>query len=191
MEVWDIPFIVAHEAYPGHHTEFAIKENKLYLGKGQLEQSIHLSNNPSALIAEGIAKNALMAIASKAEIADILVDIYAQAGLAKSDASHAMAFIAANQQLESVTDNQVLMLYRDHAPEEEVIAYGMRYSLTTEEDEVRLLRFLSDPLSRSYTYNYTLGRRLIAAFLDQAPERKQAFKRLLSEPLTPAQLRRT
>jgi hypothetical protein len=31
----------------------------------------------------------------------------------------------------------------------------MRYSFTTQEDEVRLLRFLDDPLSRSYTYNYT------------------------------------
>ncbi len=31
MEMWDIPTTMAHEAYPGHHTEHAIKEEKLYL----------------------------------------------------------------------------------------------------------------------------------------------------------------
>ena len=46
MELWGIPTAVAHEAYPGHHTEYATKENKLYLGEGRLEHSIVLGNNP-------------------------------------------------------------------------------------------------------------------------------------------------
>jgi hypothetical protein len=189
MEMWNIPSIAAHEAYPGHHTEFAIKENRLYLGEGRLEHSIHLNNTPSALISEGIAKNALMAVASAAETADLYLDCYARAGLPRQDAVRAAAFFEANRRLESVTDNQVLMLYHQHAPEDEVVGYGMRYSLTTAEDEARFLRFYKDPLSRSYTYNYTLGRELIAAFLDRAADRQRAFQRLLSEPLTPAQLR--
>ncbi len=69
-----------------------------------------------------------------------------------------------------------------------MIAYGMRYSLTTEEDENRSLRFLKEPLSRSYTYNYTLGGRLVAAYLDRAKDRRKAFLRLLSEPLTPSRI---
>jgi hypothetical protein len=99
-----------------------------------------------------------------------------------------MAFVDAYSHLDNVTDNQVLLLFRDHASEAEVMAYGMRYSLTTREDEERLLRFVKDPLSRSYTYNYTLGSQLVAAFLDHSPDKQRAFQRLLSEPMTPSQI---
>lgn len=189
LEMWDIPTTVAHEAYPGHHTERVIKENKLYLGEGCLENSIALSNTPSALISEGIAANALLAVASEAEISALFVDCYERAGLPRRDALCAPAFMVAYRQLESVVDNQVLLLYRDQSPEQEVMAYGIRYGLTNEEDEAHTLRFIQDPLSRSYTYNYTLGRQLIAAYLDQVTDKKRAFQRLLSEPVTPTQIR--
>ena len=100
-----------------------------------------------------------------------------------------MAFVEAYRQLERVMDNQVLLLNREHASDEEIANYGIRYSLTTKEDEARALRFYKDPLSRSYTYNYTLGSELVAAYLDRAADRRAAFQRLLSEPFTPAQIR--
>ena len=31
LEMWDIPIMVAHETYPGHHTERTVKEFKLYV----------------------------------------------------------------------------------------------------------------------------------------------------------------
>ena len=189
MEMWEIPITVAHETYPGHHTERSTKENKLYIGEGCLEHSIALSNNPSSLISKGIAKNALLAVATEAEITAIMIDCYEQAGLAKADAERAMAFVEAWHQLESVVDNQVLLLYRDQAPDKEVIDYGIRYALTTEEDEVRTLRFFKDPLSRSYVYNYTLGCQLIAAYLEQATDKQRAFQRLLSDLSTPTEIR--
>jgi hypothetical protein len=188
MEMWNIPITVAHEAYPGHHTEYAIKEARLYLQEGRLENSIFPGNNPSSLISEGIAKNALFAVASESELSAILADCYARAGLRDRDGTAAAAFISANRRLESVSDNQLLLLHRDRAPDAEIIDYGMRYALTSSEDEVRYLRFFRDPLSRSYAYNYTLGGELIAAFMDRSEDRTRAFHRLLSEPLTPSQL---
>ena len=83
----------------------------------------------------------------------------------------------------------MLLLHRDHAPEDEIVDYGIRYALTTKEEEARYLRFYKDPLSRSYAYNYTLGYELVAAFLEHATDKRQAFQRLISEPFTPAQLR--
>lgn len=189
LEMWDIPTTVAHEAYPGHHTERVLKENKLYLGEDRLENSIVLSNTPSALLSEGIAANALQFLVSEAEIAAILMDCYERAGLSRQDALYAPAFVAAYRQLESVIDNQVLLLYRDQAPKQEVMAYGMRYALTNEEDEAHTLQFIEDPLSRSYTYNYTRGRELIASYLNRAADKRRAFQRLLAEPLTPTQIR--
>jgi hypothetical protein len=188
MEMWDIPTAVAHETYPGHHAELAIKENRLYLREGRLEHSIALSNNPSSLISEGIAASALAAVASEPEIATILTDCYTRAGLPESDAARAFAFVGAQSRLKRVSDNQLLLLHRDHASETEVLNYGIHHALSTKEDELRYLRFFKDPLSRSYAYNYTLGSELIATFLDRATDRRQAFHRLLSTPFTPAQL---
>jgi len=189
LEMWDIPVMAAHETYPGHHTERTVKEHKLYIEQNRLEHSIALNNTPSALISEGIATNALEAVASEAEIEAMLVECYERAGLPKNDAVRARAFAQAYGKLESVADNQMLLMYGCRATDDEVVNYGIRYALTTREDEELTLRFLKDPLSRSYRCNYTLGRQLVAAFLNQATDKKHAFWRLLSEPLTPEQLR--
>lgn len=188
LEMWDLPNLVAHEAYPGHHTEHSIKEQQLYRREHCLEHSILLCNTPSALISEGIATNALQAVASQDDIASILLHCYETAGLPRADAARAHDFMIAVRTLEKVSDNQALLLLRDRVSEDEVIAYGMRHSLNDEAEERQRLRSLKDPLWRSYGYNYTLGRDLVAAFLDASPDRTQAFVRLLSEPLTPRQI---
>jgi hypothetical protein len=189
--MWDLPNLVAHEAYPGHHTEYSIKEQHLYRQKDYLEHSILLCNTPSALISEGIATNALQAVASKDEITSILLQCYEAAGLPRADAARAHDFMIALRTLGKVSDNQALLLFRDRVPEDEVIAYGIRHSLRDEAKERQRLRFFNDPLWRSYGYNYTLGRDLVAAFLDASSDRTQAFARLLSEPLTPRQIQRS
>jgi len=191
MEVWRLPSILAHESYPGHHAEHAIKEHRLYREEGRLEHSILLNNTPASFISEGIAQNALEAVASEAEIVSILTGCYERTGLPKSDAARAMDFFQAYRRLDKVADNQVLLLYREHPPDEEIIAYGVRHALTDEDDESRGLRFYKDPLWRSYTYNYTLGRELIAEFLRVAGDKTTAFQRLLSEPCTPTQIRQS
>ena len=175
IEMWNLPYAIAHEMYPGQHTEFAIKEQRLYRGEGRPEHSILLSNTPSSLVSEGIAENGLEAIENE------------DAALPQDDAARVMDFIKAYR-LEKVTDNQVLLLYRDHAPDNEIIDYGIRYGLMDEEQGHHLLRFCRDPLSRSYTYNYTLGRDLIAEFLAKTGRKAEAFRRLLYEPFTPTQI---
>src|SRR6185437_5612389 len=47
--------LVAHEAYPGHHTEHSRKEVGLVRGRRFLEESIFLVGTPQCLIAEGLA----------------------------------------------------------------------------------------------------------------------------------------
>jgi hypothetical protein len=188
IEMWSLPTAVAHETYPGHHAEHAIKEHRLYRVEGRPEHSIVLGNAPSSLVSEGIAENALEAVATEDEIAETAMRCYQEAALPRDDALRVRDFIRAYRHLEKVTDNQVLLLYRDRAADDEVVAYGVRHGLMDEEDGERLLRFCRDPLSRSYAYNYTLGRELIAAFLAESGERAGAFRRLLHEPLTPMQI---
>ena len=56
-----LPRLVAHESYPGHHTEHCRKEAGLVRRKGQAEQTIFLVNTPQCLMAEGLADLALYA----------------------------------------------------------------------------------------------------------------------------------
>ena len=46
--------LLAHEGYPGHHTEHALKE-RLYTEQGLGEHALQLINTPECLISEGIA----------------------------------------------------------------------------------------------------------------------------------------
>jgi hypothetical protein len=188
--VYDLPDLIAHESYPGHHTEHSIKEERLYLQAHRLEHSILLSNTPSALVSEGLACCALEAVMSEDEIADLFVRCYAAAGLSADDAALAKEFTRAMRPLGKVSDNQVLMLYRDGASDDEIIAYGLRQALTDEARERHHLRFYKEPLWRAYMYNYTLGHELVSAFLRAAPDKTAAFARLLEEPLSPEQIQR-
>jgi hypothetical protein len=60
--------LVAHEAYPGHHTEHVAKETALVRPQGHLEHQVFLYPTPQALVAEGIAQLALeMALGDDAD----------------------------------------------------------------------------------------------------------------------------
>ena len=61
QQMSNLPRLVAHESYPGHHTEHCRKEAGLVEGKGQTEQTIFLVNTPQCLMAEGLADLALHA----------------------------------------------------------------------------------------------------------------------------------
>ena len=50
-----LPHLVAHESYPGHHTEHCRKERGLVAGEGRLEHTVFLVNTPECLVAEGLA----------------------------------------------------------------------------------------------------------------------------------------
>ena len=186
--IHQLPEIIAHESYPGHHTEHAIKEDKLYRREGRLEYSILLLNTPSALVSEGIAQNALPVIADPEEIITLYRDLLRAAGLPVEEARRMHDLTVAARPLDKVSDNQCLLFYGEGSSEEEVVAYGMHHDLSTEEDQRRFMRFLKDPLSRSYGFNYTIGRDIVAAYLSASTSKLQAFTRLLQEPMTPGQV---
>lgn len=52
--------LVAHESYPGHHTEFAIREYRYNHMNYAEETAIAILNTPSCIVSEGIAENGLM-----------------------------------------------------------------------------------------------------------------------------------
>ena len=179
--------LIAHEAYPGHHTEHALKEQCLYKQKGRAEHAVQLLLAPESVIAEGIADNAQQILFDDSELAAFLRDqLYPLAGLSELDVEKQLRVGRATEALRSVSGNAALLLHREGCAPEEVQRYIERYSLRTPEEASHSMRFITNPLFRSYVFNYAMGKALLAPLLD-GPDALANFERLLSEPLTPSQ----
>ena len=59
--------LATHEGYPGHHTEHAIKEKKLYQEENRFEHAILLIPTPESVIAEGIGNTGIHMLYSARE----------------------------------------------------------------------------------------------------------------------------
>ncbi|MEB3068639.1 DUF885 domain-containing protein [[Mycobacterium] vasticus] len=183
----NLPRLVAHESYPGHHTEHCRKEAGLVARLGQAEQTIFLVNTPQCLMAEGLADLALYAAVGPGWGA-WATEIYADLGL-RFDGERAEAVSAAAAELADVRQDAALMLHDEHRDTDEVAAYLRRWLLVTDDRARQTLRFLSSPLWRAYTSTYVEGYRLLRAWLDARPvgvNLTERFGRLLDEPLIPS-----
>jgi hypothetical protein len=195
-----LPRLVAHESYPGHHTEHCRKEAGLVERGGQTEQTIFLVNTPQCLMAEGLADLALYAaIGTGASGATgggqdwgaWAAEIYADLGL-RFDGERAVAVSQASAALADVRQDAALMLHDEHRDVDDVVAFLQRWQLTSETRARQSLRFLSSPLWRAYTSTYVEGYRLLRSWLDARPvdvTLTERFGRLLDEPLVPSALR--
>jgi hypothetical protein len=186
----NLPRLVAHESYPGHHTEHCRKEAGLVNRKGHAEQTIFLVNTPQCLMAEGLADLALYA-AIGPQWGRWASDIYADLGL-RFDGERAEAISEASAALAGVRQDAALMLHDEHRDADEVAAFLRRWLLVNDTRANQMLRFLSSPLWRAYTSTYVEGYRLLRRWLDDRPagvSLAERFGRLLDEPLIPSALR--
>ena len=190
QQMSNLPRLVAHESYPGHHTEHCRKEAGLVAGKGQAEQTIFLVNTPQCLMAEGLADLALYA-AIGPNWGAWAGEIYADLGLG-FDGERALAVAEAAAALADVRQDAALMLHDEHRDVDDVVEFLKRWLLVNDERARQMLRFLSSPLWRAYTSTYIEGYRLLRGWLDDRPDGvslTERFGRLLDEPLIPSTLR--
>jgi hypothetical protein len=175
--------LVAHETYPGHHTEHAFKEQQLVRKHGQAEESILMVGTPQSLVSEGIAGLATEILLGDEE-QDVTASHVAASGV-PYDPEVARAVQRARRPLERVSGNAALMLHVDGVAAEEAREYVMRWGLYSERRADQALRFMTDPVWRSYVTTYADGYYLCRDWVDGDPKR---FKRLLTEQLSPADL---
>lgn len=190
QQMSNLPRLVAHESYPGHHTEHCRKEAGLVELGGQAEQTIFLVNTPQCLMAEGLADLALYA-AIGPDWGAWASEIYQDLGL-RFDGERAEAISTASAALADVRQDAALMLHDEHRDTDDVVAFLQRWLLTSPERARQSMRFLSSPLWRAYTSTYVEGYRLLRGWLDARPadvSLTARFGRLLDEPLIPSSLR--
>jgi hypothetical protein len=175
--------LASHEAYPGHHTEHAWKEQLLVREGGDLAESIFLVGTPQSLVSEGIAGLGAEILLGEDE-EDVIAGHVAPTGV-DYDAEASRAIKRARRPLERVGGNAALLVHSRGASADEARRYLMRWGLMSERRAAQGVKFLVDPTWRAYVTTYADGYRVCREFVDGDPAR---FRRLLSEQLTAADL---
>ncbi len=181
--------LFAHEGYPGHHTELCIKDSKLIRQKNRQEHLVTLINAPSCVISEGIATTALETILTDDELEDwYRKELLPCADMTHIDAGVMMEISRAERKLESLAGNAAFMMYDQKKSAQEIKEYAQKYGLNSDGEADHLIRFISNPLDRSYIFTYFVGRDLLEELFTHG-NRDGYFSRLLAEPVTPSQVR--
>ena len=178
-----IAHLVAHEAYPGHHTEHTRKEVGLVRNRGHLEETIFLVGTPQCLLAEGLADLGLEVIAG-ARPEPVVADHLRPLGVTY-DPEVVAAVTQAAEALNNVRGNVAFLLHEQGASADDAIAYGERWGLMGHDRATKMLEFLTDPTWRAYISCYLEGLPLCRSFTAGDPQR---FGRLLDEQLLPSDL---
>jgi len=173
---FDLVKLAAHEVYPGHHTEHAVKEQLLVRDRGAVEEAIQLVPTPQALLSEGIAELG----------AEIALDGEGREAADAALARHGIEFdrelteriATALDPLGTTNLDAALMIHEDGVPSAEAQRYLERWRLATPEQAAQSVRFITDPTWRAYTVTYSAGESLCRAFVNGDRSR---FRRLLTE----------
>jgi hypothetical protein len=188
LHVHDLVDYMAHEGYPGHHTEHALREIRQFHGEGQGEYAVQLINTPECVVSEGIATSACsMVFPNDEELAWTAAEVLPGLGIAM-DVAEIVAVKRARWMLRDVRGNAAIMLHEDGKTQDEVADYLETWALLTPAEARKALEFIASPLWRTYTFTYTYGRALLQPLL-QGPDRFRVFERISSEPVYPTLLR--
>jgi len=178
-----IGHLVAHEAYPGHHTEHSRKEAGLVRQRQWLEETLFCVGTPQCLLAEGLADLALTVIVGDTPEL-VMVEHLGPLDLGY-DPEVAAAVRLASNSLDAVRANAAWLLHADQRPIDEVVAYVERWGLLPFERARKAVEFLTSPTWRAYISCYVEGFPLCRDFVAGDPAR---FATLITEQVVPADL---
>lgn len=189
INLFSLLHLMSHEVYPGHHTEFSLKEKYLLRELKYSEQLIFIINSPQLVISEGIAEMAFEMIFTPEEAAKWLEEnLYAKLGIKIDDVDLPKLFQASSiNRIDQISGNAVIML-RNGCPEEQVVQYIIRYTLQTEENARKIVdSFKSSPYRKIYPFAYFMGKHLIQQLV-KSQNKVEIFQRLLTEQVYPSLL---
>jgi len=176
--------LVAHEAYPGHHTEHSRKEVGLVRHHGYLEETIFLVGTPQCLLAEGLADLGFEVIVPEGRH-ELVAEHLRPLGI-PYDAEVAEAVGEAGEVLgNGVRGNLAFLLHVDGRDPDDVVAYAERWGLLPKNRAEKAVQFQTDPTWRAYIFCYIDGLRLCRQYAAGNPAR---FERLITEAVLPEDL---
>ena len=177
----------AHEGYPGHHTEFIVKEQRLYRELNQFEHSILLLNSPKLIISEGLANTAVNMLFNYREQAEISLREFC---LDSSKESSIEVLIAQSKVKGKLTLFGYNFAYRaliDGWSEEKLIRYATSFEILSQENIKNRIKLFFNPIHSTPTFSYNIGSKLIINKYGEFPSVKN-FQDLLINPILPSDL---
>lgn len=154
----DLPYIVCHETYPGHHTERAIKERELYRRHGYLEAAVLLYGTPECVISEGIGQVACELVFGSA--ADMAEWCNAELGTSLRPKRDGQV-VEALRELD-IRANVSLLLHRDGVSRSDAVLYSRRFGLQTAGEAEQTVAFCER--FGAYAMTYVAGRDAVRAY---------------------------
>lgn len=174
--------LVAHEGYPGHHTERCLRRSE------HGEHAVTVVAAPMSVLSEGLAERALYTIVGPGW-GPWAADVLAEVGV-HLDGDLAERVAAAAAPLAAVRLDAALLLHVERAGEDAVRAHLRRWLLVDDARAERIVGFLRHPVWRGYTCTYVAGAALVGATLGPpGPGAVERHRRLLRDPVPPNGLR--
>jgi hypothetical protein len=182
-----------HEGYPGHHVLNALLEEKLTKENGWIEFSVYPLFSPQSLIAEGSANFGIeLAFPGQAKTDFERDKLYPLAGLDPATAKAYGELQDAKAALASASNTVAAAYLGGKMTKEQAVQALMKYSLYSRGAAEKRVSFIET--YRSYVINYNIGQDMVRAHVDRAGKtedaRWKAMERVISEPTTPADLRK-
>ena len=176
----------SHETYPGHHTEFAIKEKRLYRELNQFEHSLLILHSPKLIISEGIANKALSVIFSDQMVAEIGLNEFCSAPLKEVSLEELELQNLVKTKLPVFWYNFAYHALIDKYSENELMRYGKNFEIFSDEDLINEIKRMSIPAFSNNAFMYYLGNNILHKY-GEVPSSKD-FRNLLINPILPSDL---
>ena len=178
--------LATHEGYPGHHTEHAIKEKKLYQEENSFEHAILLIPTPEAVIAEGIGNTGIDVLFSTREKLSISLEKLCPNA---QDEDLELFFFRdqAWNKLSGFSNNVAIHAHVDGWSDDQLIDYVSSFGFYTKKYIQQQLKFIRHPLWSTYVFTYFIGESLIKKKFGSRPSPKD-FETLLTRPILPSDL---
>lgn len=182
-----------HEGYPGHHVLNTQLEEKLTKGKGWIEFSVYPLFSPQSFIAEGSANfGIVLAFPGQTKTEFERDKLYPLAGLDPATAKAYGELQDAKAALSSSGNTIAAEYLGGRMTKEQAVLALMKYGLYSRGAAEKRVAFIET--YRSYVINYNIGQDMVRDYVYRAGKsedaRWKAMERIVSEPTTPADLRK-
>ena len=176
-----------HEGYPGHHTEFIVKEQRLYRELNQFEHSILLLNSPKLIISEGIANTAVNMLFDYREQADINLREFCPDPSKESSIESLIAQSRVKGKISLYLYNLAYYALIDGWSEESLIRYATSFEIFSQENIENRIKLIFNPIHSTTAFSYNIGSKLIKKKYGEFPSVKD-FRNLLINQILPSDL---
>ena len=198
----DLPILIdraidlaCHEGYPGHHVYNMLLEKNLYRDKGWVEISLYPLYSPQSLIAEGSANYGIeMAFPGEEAARFARQSLIPLAGTDTSQVEVYFKTLSLKLQLNYARNEAARGLLDGRMDEKEALRWLTQYALMSNEVAAKSISFIRK--HRSYVICYNYGLDLVRNYIESkggtasaSDKRWQLFGELLSNPVTPVQLK--